>query len=90
VFESARYYDPVAAGVDVDLTHRLGPIEPVLRRLDPALRHPIELDETAFRDMVSFVRDALLDPRARKENLCGLVPRTVPSGMPVLQFEGCP
>jgi cytochrome c peroxidase len=90
VYESARYYDPVAAGVDVDLTHRLGPIEPVLSRLDPKLRHPIEFDRTEFTDLVSFVRDALLDPRARKENLCTLVPRSVPSGMPVLEFEGCP
>jgi cytochrome c peroxidase len=90
VYVSARYYNPVEAGVDPDLTHRLGPIEPVLSRLDPRLRHPIELDRREFTDLVSFVRDALLDPRARKENLCTLVPRSVPSGMPVLEFEGCP
>ena len=32
VEESARNYDPVAAGVDRDLTHRLGPIEPARNR----------------------------------------------------------
>ena len=30
VEQSARNYNPVAAGVDHDLTHRLGPIEPVV------------------------------------------------------------
>jgi cytochrome c peroxidase len=90
VYESARSYDPIAAGVDPDLTHHLGPIEPVLERLDPRLRHPIELNRTEFTDLVSFVRGALLDERVRKENLCGLVPRAVPSGLPVLQFEDCP
>jgi cytochrome c peroxidase len=33
VFESARSYDPIRAGVDKDLSLRLGPIEPVLARL---------------------------------------------------------
>src|SRR5262245_50161153 len=35
VFESARNYKAVVAGVDRDLTLRLGPIEPVLARVDP-------------------------------------------------------
>jgi len=90
VYESARHYDPVAAGVAVDLTHRLGPIEPVLGRLDRKLRHPIELNRTEFSDLVAFVRYGLLDERAEKENLCKLVPRSVPSGSPLLQFQGCP
>jgi cytochrome c peroxidase len=90
VYESARHYNPTAAGVDVDLTHRLGPIEPVLNRLDRKLRHPIELNRTEFTDLVTFVRDGLLDNRATKENLCTLVPRSVPSGSPVLQFQACP
>src|SRR5438270_8148988 len=41
VFSSARGYDPVEAGVDEDLTLRLGPIEPVLARIDPLLSTPI-------------------------------------------------
>jgi cytochrome c peroxidase len=89
VSESARDYNPVAAGVDIDLSHRLGPIEPVLSRLDRKLRHPIELNGTEFTDLVAFVRDGLLDKRATKENLCKLVPRSVPSGSPLLQFQGC-
>jgi cytochrome c peroxidase len=86
---SARRYDPAAAGVAHDLTLRLGPIEPVLDRLDRRLRRRIELNETEFSDLVAFVRDGLLDERARKENLCRLVPRSVPSGLPLLRFQGC-
>src|SRR5438105_604452 len=90
VFESARRYNATSAGVDKDLTHRLGPIEPVLLRVDPLLAHPIRLTPDEFHDLVAFVRDGLLDERARKENLCKRVPRSVPSGFSVLQFERCP
>jgi cytochrome c peroxidase len=89
VQESAHRYNPVEAGLPADLTHRVGPIEPVLRRLDPLLRTPIHLSEDEFNDLVSFVRDALLDERARPENLCKLAPSQVPSGLPVLHFEAC-
>lgn len=89
VEQSARNYDPVAAGVDTDLTHRLGPIEPVLKRVDKLLRSPIQLSPSEFRDLVAFVRDGLFDKRASPENLCKLVPASVPSGRPVLEFEAC-
>jgi len=90
VHESSRHYNPVAAGVDSDLTHRLGPIEPVLSRLDRRLRDPIGLNPTEFTDLVAFVRDGLLDPRATRSHLCRFVPRSVPSGSPVLRFQACP
>jgi cytochrome c peroxidase len=90
VAESARHYDPIAAGVDPDLTLRLGPIEPVLERLDPLLATPIPLTTGEFGNLVAFVRDGLLDPRARKQNLCGLAPGNVPSGFSLMHFEGCP
>ena len=89
VFESARGYSPSEAGVDLDLRHRLGPIEPVLSRLDRRLVDPIELNATEFADLVAFVRDGLLDKRAKRENLCRLVPESVPSGSPVLEFQRC-
>ena len=89
VYKSARTYDPVEAGVPADLTHRLGPIEPVLQRIDPLLQSPIHLSEDEFDDLVSFVRDGLLDESVKAENLCKLVPPAVPSGMPVLHFEAC-
>jgi cytochrome c peroxidase len=89
VYASARSYDPKAAGVDRDLRMRLGPTEPVLDRLDPLLRTPVVLTRPELNDLVKFVGDGLLDERARKENLCRLVPDTVPSGRPVLNFQGC-
>jgi len=89
VHRSARTYNPVAASLPEDLTLRLGPIEPVLKRLDPLLRTPISLTPAEFDDLVSFVRDGLLDQRVKPENLCKLVPSSVPSGLPVLDFEAC-
>lgn len=90
VFSSARSYNPIAAGLDRDLTYRQGPIEPVLARIDPLLETPIELSADEFNNLVAFVRDGLLDERATKQNLCRLVPGTVPSGFPTMRFETCP
>jgi cytochrome c peroxidase len=87
---SARNYDPVAAGVPEDLRHRVGPVEPMLELLDPRLRIPIELTEAELDDLTEFVEKGLLDPRARPQVQCGLVPDEVPSGAPVLEFTGCP
>lgn len=89
VFESARSYNAVTAGLDADI-NRLGPIEPVLARVvHPALQTPITLTDDEFRQLVAFVRDGLLDERARKEHLCTLVPTHVPSGLPTLRYQAC-
>jgi cytochrome c peroxidase len=90
VGRSVRDYDPISAGLDNDLTLPIGPMAPVLARVDPLLATPLELRPDEVQDLVAFVRDGLLDERARKENLCKLVPRSVPSGFSVLQFERCP
>jgi hypothetical protein len=90
VANSARHYNAVTAGVDADLTHRLGPIEPVLARLDPLVATPIRLTNAEFTNLVSFVRDGLLDSRASAANLCPLRPASVPSGFSTLTFQGCP
>ena len=87
VFTSARNYTPAAAGVDADLQGQMGPMEPVLERLDPILASPIRLSDDEFRQLVDFVRDGLLDERAKPENLRRMVPRSVPSGFPVLLFK---
>lgn len=86
---SVRTYDPIAAGVDSDLTVRMGPIGPVVKRRDPLVRRAIGLGPEEFNDLLAFVREGLLDPRALPQNLCDLVPLTVPSGLPVLVFERC-
>ena len=89
VFRSALGYDPRSADIDEDLRCRLGPIQPVLRRIDPLLAHPINLAPDEFRHLVAFVRDGLLDERADKQNLCTLIPEGVPSGFPIPRFQQC-
>ena len=64
VASSARSYNPISAGLDRDLTYRLGPIEPVLARVHPLLTTPIDLRPEEFQNLVAFVRDGLLDQRA--------------------------
>jgi cytochrome c peroxidase len=87
VFTSARNYNPETAGVDADLMAPLGPIEPVLARVDPILSTPITLSNDEFQQLVDFVRNALLDKRARPEMLRKQIPKSVPSGFPVLKFQ---
>ncbi|HXI93348.1 MAG TPA: hypothetical protein VNO24_25340, partial [Blastocatellia bacterium] len=87
VFTSAENYSPASAGVDADLTAPMGPIAPVLARIDPILATPINLTPDEFRQLVDFVRNGLLDKRAKPENLRKLIPGSVPSGFPMLTFE---
>lgn len=87
VFASARAYDPGAAGVDPDLMAPMGPTEPVLARVDPILGSPIKLTDDEFQQLVEFVRNALLDRRATPEVLKKQIPKSVPSGFPVLTFQ---
>ncbi len=88
----APRYDPAAAGIAADLRVRRGPIDPVLARLDPGIAAlaDLRLTRREFEDLVAFLRDGLLDPQARPENLCKAIPKRVPSGLEVLRFEGCP
>ena len=87
VFASARSFDPVAQGLDDDLTAAIGPLEPVLARVDPLLASPLQLTDRQVDELVAFVGDGLLDPRARSEKLRKLVPDHLPSGRPPLVFE---
>ena len=65
----------------------MGPIEPVLTRVDPILTTPIQLTDDEFQQLVDFVRNALLDKRATPEALKKQIPKSVPSGFPVLKFQ---
>ena len=85
VFTSARNYNP--SGIASDLTAPMGPIEPVLARVDPILATPIRLTSDEFLQLVDFVRFGLLDKRAKPEKLNKLIPKSVPSGFPVLTFQ---
>src|SRR5437762_4101518 len=83
----APVYVPAVAGVAPDLRGPTGPSAPVLARLDPAMTTPISLSNDEFKELVDFVRNGLLDPKARPENLRKLIPRRVPSGRPIQIFE---
>ena len=83
----APLYNPTTAGVDADLRNPVGPIAPVLERLDPLMRNPVNLSDEEFRQLVKFVRYGLLDERAKPENLRRLIPDRVPSGRPLQTFQ---
>jgi cytochrome c peroxidase len=82
---SARDYNRNRAGVDSDL--RVGPIEPVLQRIDPLLATPVTLTNDEFRWLMDFVRDGLQDPRATPQMLRQLIPNRLPSGRPLHLFQ---
>jgi cytochrome c peroxidase len=84
---SAPSYDPTLAGVDADLRGPQGPIAPVLARLDPALVTPITLSSAEFDQLIAFLRNALLDPKANPHSLRKLIPARVPSGRPIHVFQ---
>jgi hypothetical protein len=90
VFRSARTYRVVSAGVDRDLAFIVGPVEPMLERVDPLVATPSYLKLGEFDSLVTFVRDGLLERHARPEHLCRLVPALLPSGMRPLLFQGVP
>jgi cytochrome c peroxidase len=83
----APRYDARKAGLAPDLTRHLGPIRPVLDRLDPLLQIPIALSNDELGDLVKFVSESLLDPRAR--STCSNIPSAVPSGLSLPKFQGC-
>jgi cytochrome c peroxidase len=87
VTESVNSYSPAMAGLAPDLLGPIAPMGPALARLDPLVAQPTSLTNDQFRQLVDFVRNGLLDPRAKPEHLKMLVPKSVPSGRPVLNFE---
>jgi cytochrome c peroxidase len=70
-----------------DLRGPTGPLQPVLERLDPALRLPVALTDEEFSSLVDFLRDGLLDPDAQPQRLMRLIPEKLPSGRPGLIFR---
>jgi cytochrome c peroxidase len=69
-----------------DLRGPTGPANPVLERLDPRLRTPVNLSREEFDWLVDFVRNGLLDPSAGPQHLRRLIPEKLPSGRPGLIF----
>ena len=84
---SAPGYSPSAAGLDADLQGPTGPLAPVLARLDSRLSTPVALSPAEFDQLVAFLRTGLQDPRATPDNLRKLIPKSLPSGRPVANFQ---
>jgi cytochrome c peroxidase len=74
------------ARLPADLRAPTGPSQPVLDRLDPALRKPVALTRDEFDALVDFLRGGLLDAGAEPQRLRRLIPATLPSGLPGLVF----
>jgi cytochrome c peroxidase len=93
--DAIRYHLNAVAGaaqyntaqLPADLRNPIGPLQPVLDRLDPLLRVPVNLSEAEFEALVGFVREGLLDPAARPERLRRLIPEKLPSGRANLLFQ---
>jgi cytochrome c peroxidase len=86
VERSLRGYDPVANRLPDDL--RAGPYQGILEAgIDPRLRKRVRLSKKQLRDLVEFVRDGLFDERVL--SFCDEIPASVPSGLPLQEFEGC-
>jgi cytochrome c peroxidase len=84
--ESARTYNPKTNHLASDL--HVGSIEPVLAMgLDPLLQDPPQLSKKELHELTVFVSQTLLDPRVL--DFCTLVPKRVPSGLPLQRFQGC-
>jgi cytochrome c peroxidase len=83
----SKTYTPAKAMVATDLRNNTGPIAPVIAKLDPLLKTPVTLSTAEFTDLVCFLRESLLDDRARPENLSRLIPGQVPSYLPLQRFE---
>ena len=85
VVSSAASYDPDAAGIPADL-RQVGPVIP--HHWSTRDSAAIALSESEVTDLVQFLHAGLLDDRALSSHLCKLIPASVPSGLPVLTFEG--
>jgi cytochrome c peroxidase len=74
-------------GLPPDLRGPTGPIAPVVARLDPRLRQPVQLSDEEFQSLVDFVRNGLLDPAAKPHRLRRLVPEKLPGGRSTMLFQ---
>jgi cytochrome c peroxidase len=85
VYAAAAVYHTEALAAD--LQGSTVEMASVLAAVDPLLQDPIALTEAEIEDLVEFVGDGLLDPRARPEKLVKLIPKKLPSGRDVHEFQ---
>jgi len=85
VTEALAAYPPTA--LDRSMRGPRGPSEPVLERLHELIRNPPAITDAELGSIIDFVEHGLTDPEAHPDRLRGLVPASVPSGLPVHDFE---
>jgi cytochrome c peroxidase len=93
--DAIRHHTDVYASLDAYTTNRLdadlrgtpGPEQPMLDRIHHLSREPRNLSDEEIRQITAFVRFALADPRAHPSQLRALIPASVPSGLPVHEFD---
>ena len=80
--KSLRNFDPATLPAAVRSSYHgdQATIDDILSTLEFGLRSPLNLTETERRQLVAFLK-SLTDPAAR--DLSGIVPASVPSGLPV-------
>jgi hypothetical protein len=59
----------------------------MLDRVHNLIEEPRDLSDSEIRQITAFVQYALADPDARPSALRGLIPASVPSGLPVHEFD---
>jgi len=82
VSTSLRTFDPSTLPASLQPSYHgdIGTINAVLATLDSRLQAPLHLTDAQIADLVAFLK-SLTDPAAR--DLSGIVPASVPSGLPV-------
>ena len=82
VTTSLRTFDPATLPASFQASYHgdIGTINAVLATLDTRLQAPLHLTDAQIGDLVAFLK-SLTDPAAR--DLSGIVPASVPSGLPV-------
>ena len=74
-------------GLDVGLQGSPGPYAAMLDRTTGLIAQPQILSELEISQIIAFVEKSLSDPDAHPDRLRSLIPASVPSGLPVHEFE---
>ncbi len=73
--------------LDPSLHGPMGPVEPMLERLHDLVRSPPRLTGEELDRITDFVANGLADPDAHPDRLRALIPASVPSGLPLHEFQ---
>jgi cytochrome c peroxidase len=86
MYESLEQYN--TSRLEPAMRGPLGPTAPMVERAHKLSKEPREiLSDDEIASLADFVRNALADPDAAPDALRGLVPTSLPSGLPVHDFD---